>query len=110
MGNKNNGGGRGAASYALHFPRLDEGLSTENTLTGEATPSYILRIDGPTMMEAVLPHAKLLLILRNPVSRAYSEYQMKFRRVVRLFDPHEYVVPLASLPASLLPITTSSCC
>ena len=88
--------GRSASQYAISYPRWQESADTSRLMTGEATPAYILRIDAPKMMSAVLPHARLLLILRNPVDRAYSEYQMKYRRVVRLFDPHDSrdIVPL----------------
>jgi hypothetical protein len=33
------------------------------------------------MMKRLVPEQRLLLILRNPVDRAYSEWQMKLRRV-----------------------------
>lgn len=88
--------GRPASQYALSYPRWSDSIDTSKLMTGEATPSYILRLDAPKMMAATLPHARLLLIIRNPVDRAYSEYQMKYRRVVRLFDPHDSrdIVPL----------------
>eukprot|EP01138_Halocafeteria_seosinensis_P011296 gb/GECG01011539.1/.p1 GENE.gb/GECG01011539.1/~~gb/GECG01011539.1/.p1 ORF type:complete len:642 (+),score=57.98 gb/GECG01011539.1/:1-1926(+) len=54
-----------------------------NFITFEATPAYILGVPTPERMHAYIPAAKLLLILRDPVDRAYSEYQMKKRRVDR---------------------------
>eukprot|EP00047_Mylnosiga_fluctuans_P021222 m.102031 g.102031 ORF g.102031 m.102031 type:complete len:301 (-) comp8810_c1_seq2:41-943(-) len=37
-------------------------------------------------MAATLPNMRLVLIVRDPVQRAYSEYHMKLRRVQREFD------------------------
>lgn len=46
-------------------------------ITGEASPSYILNGDIVIpRMQAVCPWAKILVILRNPVDRAYSLYNM----------------------------------
>lgn len=47
----------------------------------DATPSYISSRVSCRRISSSLPYAKLLILLRNPVSRAYSEYQMKARRV-----------------------------
>eukprot|EP01031_Cornospumella_fuschlensis_P028948 gene28948-34937_t len=48
---------------------------------GEATPSYIASRQACQRISQDLPQAKLVISLRDPVSRAYSEYQMKRRRV-----------------------------
>ena len=68
--------------YRLMYPiRLlleSRKLSSEPILvSGEATPSYLLY--GETVarrIKAVAGHAKLIVAVRNPVSRAYSQYQM----------------------------------
>lgn len=50
-------------------------------LYGESTPFYIAsRLACPRIAE-LLPHVKMIVLLREPVARAYSEYQMKKRRV-----------------------------
>ncbi len=49
---------------------------THEYLTGEATPSYLI---VPFVAERILhdlPHAKLIIILRNPVTRAFSSWWM----------------------------------
>jgi sulfotransferase family protein len=43
--------------------------------TGEATPDYLFHPLVPERMHGVLPRAKLIVVLRDPVSRAYSHYQ-----------------------------------
>lgn len=49
------------------------------TLTGEASPSYLFDRRVPERMAATVPDAKLIALLRNPVDRAYSQYQMHSR-------------------------------
>jgi len=43
-------------------------------LTGEGTPYYILHPHAPRRASEIVPHAKLIALLRNPVDRAYSQY------------------------------------
>jgi hypothetical protein len=43
-------------------------------LAGEATPSYMHRPEVPARIASVVPDAKLIAILRDPVDRAYSQY------------------------------------
>lgn len=46
-------------------------------LTGESTPSYLLHSDLVLpRVKALAPNAKLIVMLRDPVARAYSQYQM----------------------------------
>ncbi|MDP9227177.1 MAG: sulfotransferase domain-containing protein [Actinomycetota bacterium] len=46
-------------------------------LTGEATPYYLFHPCVPRRVAKLLPRVKLLAILRDPVDRAYSHYQME---------------------------------
>ena len=41
---------------------------------GEATPAYLTSPEAHTRMAALVPEARLVVILRNPVDRAYSHY------------------------------------
>jgi hypothetical protein len=43
---------------------------------GEVTPMYICDEDAPRRIKDTLPGVKLLVMLRDPVSRAYSHYWM----------------------------------
>ena len=48
-------------------------------LTGESTPSYMLHSDIalPRLQSTLSPNSfKLLVMLRNPTARAYSQYNM----------------------------------
>jgi hypothetical protein len=48
-------------------------------LTGEASTGYILNPHSLKRIAALVPRAKLILMLRNPVDRAYSHYQHTLR-------------------------------
>ena len=43
-------------------------------MTGEATASYICHAQAPYRIATTLPDVKLIVLLRNPVDRAYSHY------------------------------------
>jgi hypothetical protein len=58
-------------------PRWKDGRST---LTGEATPYYLLHPHAARRMADVVPRARLIALLRNPVDRAYSQYQQQVKR------------------------------
>jgi hypothetical protein len=45
-------------------------------IVGEASPSYLWHPDAARRIQAKQPHAKIIAILRNPIARAYSHYQM----------------------------------
>src|SRR3990167_92514 len=46
----------------------------EKNITGEATPMYINSIGTVDRILSTLPYVKLMIILRNPIDRAYSDY------------------------------------
>jgi hypothetical protein len=57
-------------------PKLKDG---RNTITGEATP-YMAAHHAPERMAEVIPQARLIALLRDPVDRAYSHYHQGVRR------------------------------
>jgi hypothetical protein len=48
---------------------------------GESSPFYIASRYSCKRITETIPNAKLIILLRNPISRMYSEYHMKKRRV-----------------------------
>jgi hypothetical protein len=48
--------------------------ATDEKAVGEATPNYLYDPDAIARMAEVIPQARLLAVLRNPVDRAYSHY------------------------------------
>lgn len=49
-------------------------------IIGEATPNYLNKEQVPARIYKIIPDAKLLFLLRNPIDRAYSHYWMKIRK------------------------------
>ena len=75
---------KGLVSYLRHFS-LSVARGTEARLdrfvTAEATPFYIASASSCKYMSQTIPSVKVIFLLRDPVARAYSEYQMKVRRI-----------------------------
>lgn len=71
--------GCGATWYRAHFAPQAR-LAARGLRTGEASPEYIFSPDAPQRVAASFPDVKLIVMLRNPVERAYSQYQMSVRR------------------------------
>lgn len=46
------------------------------TVIGEASPTYLWDPDSPKLIKNSVSHAKIIIILRNPIERAYSHYLM----------------------------------
>jgi hypothetical protein len=75
---------QGVDWYRRHFPLESEREAFANEhghqfLTGEASPSYISHHWAPQRLATLLPQARLIVMLRNPVDRAYSQFQMSRR-------------------------------
>jgi len=69
--------GQGLNWYRAHFPLKIR--MTNGTITGEATPYYIFHPLAAGRIATHLPKAKLIVLLRNPVDRAYSHYNHMVR-------------------------------
>lgn len=69
---------KGNAWYRAHFP-LRTKFRDGSKLTGEATPYYIYHPTAHERVASALPQAKIIIILRNPIERAYSHYQHMWR-------------------------------
>jgi hypothetical protein len=70
--------------YKTHFPTFVyknlTKLHRRHFLTGEGTTYYIFHPRAPQRIRETLPKAKLIVLMRNPVDRAYSQYHQKIRR------------------------------
>ena len=62
------------ANYLDKFPQVSP---NDFKVTGEATPGYLYCLTCPTYILKYIPRIRLLFTLRNPVTRAYSEYLNK---------------------------------
>jgi len=63
---------RGESWYRAHFP-LATGKSSRMAI-GEASPYYLIYPHAPERMHALVPSARLIVLLRNPRERAISHY------------------------------------
>ena len=75
---------RGEEFYRRLFPlrmhvRARERRSGRRAATGEATTYYLSHPAVPARVRAMLPDVRLIAILRDPVDRAYSHYQLSVR-------------------------------
>jgi hypothetical protein len=70
---------RGDRWYRSHFPtrtRRDRPRAWgAPAVVGEATPYYLYHPLAPVRAHAVVPDARILVVLRDPVERAYSHYK-----------------------------------
>jgi hypothetical protein len=73
---------RGREWYLGQFP---EAIPCDH-LTGEATPYALFHPQAPGRLRAIAPHAKVIVLLRNPVERAYSHYEMERARANEPLD------------------------
>jgi hypothetical protein len=70
---------RGEAWYRAHFPSRyalarRESRTGRRPLVGEASPYYMFHPAAPERVRETLPDVRLIALLREPVSRAYSNY------------------------------------
>ncbi len=76
---------KGVAWYRSHFPTVAYREYVRRRwhlplVVGEGSPYYMFHPAVPGRIAAVLPDVKLLVLLRNPVDRAYSHYQHEVAR------------------------------
>jgi hypothetical protein len=77
---------RGLEWYLRFFNKR---IYNEPFCTGEASPYYFFHPLAPARISATYPDIKLILLLRNPANRAYSQYQhMKRKDRVSLSFEH----------------------
>ena len=68
--------------YLSHFPLKTRAAATRlrhgaRLAVGEATPAYLFDPRSPGRVHAFDPRMKLIVVLRDPVERAYSHFQME---------------------------------
>lgn len=74
---------KGVNWYRAHFPfefQLKGKDGRRVFITGEKTPTYLSDPYVPERVKKIIPEAKFIVLLRNPVDRAYSHYQWSVRR------------------------------
>ena len=77
--------GRGRRWYRSHFPTARErtrhpDASGAVAIGGEASPYYLSHPHAAVRAAALLPDARIVVALRDPVERAYSHYKERVRQ------------------------------
>ena len=63
---------------------------------GEASPIYLECPQAAGRIRGLIPRARIICCLRNPVDRAYSDYQMYLRSSGQRLDPDRDLTPSAA--------------
>jgi hypothetical protein len=88
--------------YKSFFPRRDMLEARDNAygrqIIGEATPDYIFHPAAPERCAAVTPDAKFILLMRNPVDRAFSHWKQGKRFA---FEPLDFETAISVEAARL---------
>jgi hypothetical protein len=76
---------RGVPWYRSRFPSQRRREATRQRrgtalMVGEASPDYLFHPLAPARVAHDLPEAKLIVLLRNPIDRAFSHYWHQFKR------------------------------
>ena len=61
--------------YQAHFPYKRK-IRENKGITGEATPNYLMHPVAMKRIASEIPDIKIILLLRNPIDRAYSHYKL----------------------------------
>ncbi len=84
---------RGVGWYKAHFPTLlhkyyRKHICGNDSLTGEGSPFYMFHPHALRRISELLPEVKIIILLRNPVDRAYSHYhhEVEKRRETLSFE------------------------
>jgi hypothetical protein len=64
---------RGVEWYRSYFPSGE--AAGQFRAIGEVTPDYLASAEAPGRIHELLPECRLIVILRNPVEQAWSEYR-----------------------------------
>jgi hypothetical protein len=76
---------RGEHWYLTHYPWKSQVRDVRKSISiepavGEATPDYLFYSWVPGRVHAFDPNLRFVVLLRDPVDRAYSQFQMQVRR------------------------------
>lgn len=98
--------GEGERWYRGHFPlelrrSASQIISRRPLLTFEATPDYMVHPLAAERAAALLPDAKIVAMLRNPIDRAFSHY----KHMVRLeFEKRSFEQAVGREPEEITPL------
>ena len=85
---------KGIEWYTAKFP--DQPGDTKG-ISGEASPYYLFHPHVPARVAKDLPEVKLIVLLRDPVDRAYSNYMLERKRNAESLDTFSQAVAMESM-------------
>ncbi|ABX12062.1 sulfotransferase domain-containing protein [Nitrosopumilus maritimus] len=74
--------------YKINFP-IKFGHSKK--ITGEASTSYLIYPNVPKLVKEMLPDVKIIIMLRNPIDRSFSQYTHHYRSGVETLSFEEAI-------------------
>lgn len=77
-----------------HYRAFFEDRPAQARVIGEKSADYLAHPLAAKRIAAMLPDARLVVQLRNPVERAYSDYKMFYRRGTLTGKPEDYLTSL----------------
>ena len=85
---------KGLSWYRAHFPTtvyraLFRARHSAGLVTGEASPYYLFHPQVPYRLARHLPGVKLIVMLRDPIERTYSQWQHELSRGFEDIDSFE---------------------
>jgi hypothetical protein len=85
---------KGTTWYRGHFPTVARASFVRRRygrelITGESSPYYLFHPHALERIAELLPEAKLIVVLRNPVDRAYSQYNHSWQTGVEPLETFE---------------------
>lgn len=88
---------KGINWYKSFFPKADF-LLENKSLTGEASPFYLFHPEVTSRLKAIDKQIKFIVLLRDPVDRAYSHYYHNFKKKKETRTAHEALSPSNVIP------------
>lgn len=77
---------RGTAWYRSHFP-TNAALGSD--IVGDASPYYLSHPHAAQRAHDLVPHARIVCVLRDPVDRAFSHYRERVKQGIELLPTFE---------------------
>ena len=74
--------------------KFSTSVKASTAITGEASPYYLYHPHVPARVAKDLPEVKLIVLLRDPVDRAYSNYMLERKRNAEAMATFSQVVAM----------------
>jgi hypothetical protein len=69
-----------SAAMETYFSKAFPAQMPAGHITGEASPGYMVYSEVPQRIKSQLPDVRILAVVRDPVTRAFSSYKYNYLR------------------------------